>query len=318
MTQTPKPFPPAKPQIPADVLRRRRLQDDETPLMPHSHSIVFSEESNHYRHLIATLELEPDCNIPATYLARLVASAGLEVAQSQTSMSMSWLHLAAMKGDVPLAYEMIRMGASLSVTDSLGRSPLYMGCYMLSIYARNRSISDEASLDGFTAVHMQDLLSKIARVCILLVEQHSDVHETRDTITLLHLACASQSWELIRMLLTHGANPAPPGLPNHHYPIAAFKTNNEKERYTSLIPTTLITRPLRLCPCWSGKNLKDCHADGKNRPYPSAFLCICMSRKTYEKCCKKKGLIITEDWYFSGLHIIASTTNSTHVSSPEV
>lgn len=194
MTQTPKPFPPAKPQIPADVLRRRRLQDDETPLMPHRHSIVFSEEFNHYRHLIAALELEPDCNIPATYLARLVASAGLEVAQSQTSMSMSWLHLAAMKGDVPLAYEMIRMGASLSVTDSLGRSPLYMGCYMLSIYARNRSISDEASLDGFTAVHMQELLSKIARVCILLVEQHSDVHETRDTITLLHLACASQSW----------------------------------------------------------------------------------------------------------------------------
>lgn len=278
-------FPLAKPQIPTNVLQR--LKEDET--LPYNDSIVFTEEFNLYRHTITAMQLDPECDVPTSFTRERISR--FELTQSQRNTTMSWLHLAVCTGDLPLAYEMIRLGTSMSTTDSLGRSPLYLGCYLLSLLTRLR---------GVTSIQA---ISRISRICVLLVEQHSDVNEAHDISTLLYLACASRSWDLIQVLLAHGANTAPT-LPRDRYPIAAFEMGDDKERYTSLISlTSFISRPPRRCPCWSGKNLDDCHGDGTTRPLPDEFLCRCGSRKIYSKCCKKRGIKRTEQWYIEGSYI---------------
>jgi hypothetical protein len=124
------------------------------------------------------------------------------------------------------------------------------------------------------------------KVCIFLLEQHSDPNETHKGVSLLHLACVIGSWDLIRTLLLHGAKPSNDNT-SKIYPIDMLETPAEKARFTALVSqSSTQVRPPRPCPCGSGSPLSACHA--KDQPYPGEYLCPCCSRKTYAKCCQKK------------------------------
>jgi len=88
---------------------------------------------------------------------------------------------------------------------------------------------------------------RIEKVCILLVEQHAALDTTIDGKTPLHLACATNSWDLIKVLLQHRADPAPASLPPRQHCVSLLRTSAEKARFNSLTqvpawgtpPTTL-------------------------------------------------------------------------------
>lgn len=120
----------------------------------------------------------------------------------------------------------------------------------------------------------------------MLVEQHSDVHKTINNLSVLQLAYNAQCWDLIVLLIKHGARPSP----NFH-----FSSSADENRISSLLKINRgSARPPRLCPCWSGKTIGDCHAT--LRPYPLKYICVCGSGKIYERCCHSKNAIVLEHW----------------------
>lgn len=203
----------------------------------------------------------------------------------------SWLHIAICMGDLPFAYEAVRLGVSVHSREDDGRTALAFGCDYLSklvkhgqpILSLNPHHQPEEII---TRVH------KIIAICIFLVEQHADVNEIYgEGVTALHCACISGSWDLIRVLLLHGADP---GLSTLH-PSTLFQSLSDEQRFLSLIPSSPVTRPPRLCPCASGKPLKLCHADPL--PYPHHYICPCGSYKPNSACCKNEaGILWVQVW----------------------
>lgn len=127
-----------------------------------------------------------------------------------------------------------------------------------------------------------------------LVEQYADVNIVVDGMTPLSYACQTRRWDLIKLLIQHGASDAPNTVPA---PITHLSKPADRDRFSSLLQTSRQpVRPPRLCPCWSGKLLQDCHDAGKSLPYPHKYVCRCGSGKNYGKCCAKRGIILIEEW----------------------
>ena len=55
------------------------------------------------------------------------------------------------------------------------------------------------------------------------------------------------------------------------------------------------SHPPRMCPCWSGKTLIECH-DAENKPYPPDFLCCCGTWRIFCKCCGTCKIEVSERW----------------------
>ncbi|KAJ7442658.1 hypothetical protein FB451DRAFT_1105628 [Mycena latifolia] len=131
----------------------------------------------------------------------------------------------------------------------------------------------------------------------MLVGQHANVNSTvtwqHKVVSSLHFACAIDDWDLVVLLLEHGAQVKP--TPNCVGVETFLASAAAKRRFNDLKANVKgATRPLRICPCFSEKPIGDCHS--KPLPYPDDFTCSCGSAKAYGKCCKARNIEMTEIW----------------------
>ena len=284
-------LPYADPQLPPELVRS--FESDST--CPPYRSVIFIPEFNVIRHLIASGEQCPEAIIQTDMALYMRQTIGFLPGAPYLVNKSTGLHLAATTGDIPLFYEMVRLGCHLEVTDEHGRTPLFAGCERLSSLMLNGKVR---TFPGADSTRLRNDVKRIEKVCILLVEQHATLDTKINGKTPLHLACATNSWDLIKVLLQHGADPASTSPPRSQHCISLFRTFEEKELFKAISQLPHRECPPRPCPCWSGKLLRDCHARESDDKitYPLHFICRCKSRKTFEKCCHKRGVLWTEAW----------------------
>ncbi|KAF9803690.1 hypothetical protein IEO21_09586 [Rhodonia placenta] len=216
----------------------------------------------------------------------------------------SFLHLAVMMTDVPMAYECIRLGIMVNCQDARGRTPLLFTLVLvldaMEAFWKPRRTSS-CQYPPFPPGFLDDpvgqprnRLWRLTRIVHVLLQQHADPNiKSAANETCLQLACEARQWELVDMLLQHGADPALQGSSNL---MSLFSDSEVQEHLTELLAAHANPkRPERLCPCFSGKTLAQCHA-ARAQPYPVDFVCPCASGKQYGKCCLKRSALLSEGW----------------------
>jgi hypothetical protein len=206
------------------------------------------------------------------------------------TMGGSWLHLSVTRGDLPLAYECVRLGTPIEFKDRRGYSALYFACTTI----KNFLLPDFVALQVDLPTKPKDVekfaegfVGQLIQICLLLLEQHADANEMHDGLSLLGLACLSDQWDLIRALLIHGASTSPSSGVQARRPVSFFKTPHDRSGFDEVAARFAgKPRPHRLCPCGSKRALKDCHS--KAQPFPVEGICPCgRAGKIHEKCCGK-------------------------------
>ncbi|KIM82961.1 hypothetical protein PILCRDRAFT_819761 [Piloderma croceum F 1598] len=203
----------------------------------------------------------------------------------------TWLHHYAMEGDVLALSEMIGLGATADLADSNFQTPLHLVFLeMAKVKTPGIAIFSKARRAYMGVVDKERLFYRLAWVARILIEQHAKVDIMVGSNSLIDLSCTWKDWDTIALLLKHGAAPLPTT-------ISRFRSSSEKKRFSDLLKFSDSDhpRPPRICPCWSGKVVSDCH--GKSgQPYPLEYMCVCGSAKTYQKCCHKRGKLVIEKW----------------------
>src|ERR1700722_8669128 len=266
----------SKPLLPVQFIQQVRSD----PCMINFQSSVYEEAAHKER-----LEMRNwECPLsPDHPLAFRDSSFGFTVEARRTP-----LHLSSMLGDVLAVSEYLRMGATADQADIAGITPLYL---VLSVMVPLTSViilSRAAGGRDRKLLDQERALARLVWTARILIEQHADVNTTIDNIPLINLACGSQNWDIISLLLTHGANPSP-GL-------ESLKFQADKSRFSRLCKSIKNRpRPDRVCPCWSGKSVPDCHGR-EEQPYPLEFVCVCGSGRTYRRCCHSRRSFVFEKW----------------------
>ncbi|KAJ6453459.1 hypothetical protein C8R47DRAFT_1168000 [Mycena vitilis] len=194
---------------------------------------------------------------------------------------------------------MIRLGTPLNTVNSRGRTPLLQGLErmselhaVLSIRAPNHLLPQQI-LEYRKGI--ENVQARLRYMVVVLIKQQADVNTSvqwrGNVVSSLHFVCSMEGWELVGLLLEHGAQTTPT------LACAAINTslatNTARRRFASLQANAIgITRPPRLCPCFSGRPVADCHS--KWLPYPDHFICSCGSTKEYAKCCKARKIELAE------------------------
>ncbi|KAF8844698.1 hypothetical protein BDN67DRAFT_1007867 [Paxillus ammoniavirescens] len=229
---------------------------------------------------------------------RANANTGLRdgIDDAASTPQFTFLSIAVLHADPLLAYEIIRLGANVNLPDREGQSPLLKAATNFAIALANHAVepprfqmpTTESAQRLRRAANPElkhhNLLERIRLIIKILIGQHADVNRASGGITPLHSLCLTQDWELIELLLRHGANPFARGGPEmgEKTPPDVFMTQRDKTRFRALLakypPATARPRPPHLCPCWSGKTLAECHAN-KQQPFPPEFYCPCGSAK---------------------------------------
>ncbi|KZP00401.1 hypothetical protein CALVIDRAFT_274594 [Calocera viscosa TUFC12733] len=213
-----------------------------------------------------------------------------------TELVGSPLTIAAYTCDYLMACESLRLGADPDRQNTFGDTPLITALVMLVILAENTL----GPLRDMAIPHQRELERRSERcrgIARVLVQQHADVNFTSpDRITALSLACTSRDWDMVTLLLRYGADPVAPlhAVESDHPPFASL---DDFRQYCALVMAiSYSSRPSRLCPCFSGKALADCHSNGVRHAYPSHFLCACGSEKPYGRCCALRMVVAGEEW----------------------
>jgi hypothetical protein len=222
----------------------------------------------------------------------------------------TYLHVGAMVGDPILVCEMIRLGASVDITDASGKTPLFLAVESVARW----TVALDTGVDPFVTrilpkgpsmkrthpvrLARKDGLLRLHYIVRIFLEQHADPKCASEGFTPLHTACKFKFWDLIELLLKYGADPLPPRLPGSTVPAPPtfFRTPADKARFRALVHSTANSpRPPRMCPCFSGKMLAACH-DAEAKPFPLDFLCRCGSQKVHNRCCRKRKFVSFERW----------------------
>lgn len=204
----------------------------------------------------------------------------------------SMLHRFSMLGDVLDVLEFLYYGANPDIRDTSGISPLYLTLIHLrfnKLYPTH-ILKDREGAET-TIAYLKCCSLRLAFVARILIEQHADVNVTHKGTPLLHIACDCRDWDTIELLLRHGAKVT-------HNISSCFHTNPDKIRFVQLVKSIgkFSKRPPRICPCWSGLTVDNCHGKGK-KPYPLHYMCTCASGKSYKSCCLKfKEYPVFEHW----------------------
>ncbi|KAJ7078085.1 hypothetical protein C8R44DRAFT_825635 [Mycena epipterygia] len=268
----------SNPQLPQQVWKRFKEDYPE--------SIIFTTSFSIARHGLVTREFSPSSSEGIPKFAPQI-----DGIQHFLGLDPTWLHLATTSGDLPLACEALRLGTPIQQKERRGFSALYFGCGCVENCVHRRKFREDSINSYIVPKHlipaMMEKYDQILKVCIFLVEQHSDPDETHNAgVTLLHLACSIGSWDLIRVLILHGAKHSRQN-PLKMLPIDTFESPSDKARFRALVSEcSTKTRPPRPCPCASGLPLAECHAT--DQPYPGEYICPCKSRRIHSKCCQKK------------------------------
>lgn len=211
----------------------------------------------------------------------------------------SFLHMAVDDTDPPLACEMIRHGTLVEKANAKGQSPLLQALERIwDLHSVLRKATARGPVPESMLVYkkqIENAQSRIRYIAVVLIGQHANVNSTVNwqgkVVSSLHFACAIDDWDLVTLLLQHGAKP-----PISCVAMDIFLTSAAARRRFKALTAKFkgATRPLRICPCFSGKPMADCHS--QTLPYPGDFTCPCGSAKTYGKCCKARKIILTEIW----------------------
>ncbi|KAJ7486059.1 hypothetical protein B0H11DRAFT_1861539 [Mycena galericulata] len=212
------------------------------------------------------------------------------------------LNIAVDETDPLLACEAIRLGTHIDVKNGRGQTPLLQALerawelrsVLLTTAYAFEPIPSSIVVDTQAYENARKRNRYIATV---LIDQHADVNATVEwqgkVVSSLHIACAMEDWDLITALLKHGAKRKP--TPTCVDAETFLATATAKHRFAALqTDANGVIRPLRLCPCFSGKPLSNCHY--KELPYPDEFTCPCGSTKTFKKCCKTRNTALKELW----------------------
>ncbi|EPQ56112.1 hypothetical protein GLOTRDRAFT_128069 [Gloeophyllum trabeum ATCC 11539] len=254
----------SKPLIPAEVLRKLRTD----PLLDVDNTVITSAEWHAVR--LALVANKPGDMSTET----IVVLQGTSPFQTpfRAEDGKKWLHYAAERGDPCCALEFIHLGATIDAKDSRGYTPLRLGMNIMLagsevLEGRRCGVQWLAPTPDEDPRYAETMVHRVKWVCRLLIEQHADVNHTlaSDTRSILDCACIARDWELIELLLRHGAEP--------------WKQTADGRRIGRL----------------GGKTLVECHAAG-SKPYPPEYLCRCGTGKTYGKCCSKRGVVFDEYW----------------------
>ncbi|KAF9471246.1 hypothetical protein BDN70DRAFT_869315 [Pholiota conissans] len=200
------------------------------------------------------------------------------------------VHLYGFNGDILALCELIRCGANPDLDDAYCVPPMFIVINkMVRLHMPDKFVALKENGEPPNQSDIEMALYQCEQVIRILVEQHVDVNKTNGPVSYLQAACFMKNWDLITLFLEHGAKNTMP-----HFVIEKYMTEAEQARFYSLVRAkSNKKRPLRICPCWSGKTIKNCHS--KAQPYPSKFICVCGSGKIYEKCCLRKCPMV-EKW----------------------
>ncbi|TDL24191.1 hypothetical protein BD410DRAFT_838248 [Rickenella mellea] len=271
-------MPSTKPHLPKNVLKKLL----ELPMMKGSLSATMTDNFDRVRLAIIKHDLGIDG------LVDFEVPGPLPDGGKRTC-----LEFAALTGDLILAYEMIRLGATIETKDSDSQTAVHLAYQR---YFQYRKASRMFSKFVHSAHDVPPAGYRCREIARVLVEQHAslDVGADEDPpkLTILHLACAALDWEFIELLLHHGARDTPD---QNGRLITQYMTQEQRDRYNHIISTAPTERPPRTCPCWSGKTLAECHAKHR-QPYPAEFLCLCGSGKTFKRCCLPRNRSREEFW----------------------
>ncbi|KAF7337584.1 hypothetical protein MSAN_02231700 [Mycena sanguinolenta] len=214
----------------------------------------------------------------------------------------SFLHLAIDLTDPPFACEAIRHGTPIDQKSGRGQTPL------LHALERLRELRAVLKISNISIPSLQEFqykarlanlnaIDRVRYIIRVLIAQHADVDSTGTwkggkVVSSLHFACAMGDWDLIALLLEHGAKskPTPACADAEDFLMEA----TDKRRFRDMKVNPRTSRPPRLCPCFSGKPRINCHS--QRLPYPDDFTCSCGSTKAYGKCCKGRNIDLVEEW----------------------
>ncbi|KAG8942521.1 hypothetical protein FRC03_003123 [Tulasnella sp. 419] len=150
--------------------------------------------------------------------------------------------------------------------------------------------------DSFRCNDDEFEIAQLRKIIIFLIEHHADPFLNGSTLLLY--AAISEDWDLVELLLLHGADPTSlvhARLESARPPLWLRFQFAVNMHYKPGNP-----RPFRLCPCHSRLSLDECHNSPEAKatliPYPLYFLCPCDSGKTFENCCDKRGINWGELW----------------------
>ncbi|TDL24195.1 hypothetical protein BD410DRAFT_786286 [Rickenella mellea] len=212
----------------------------------------------------------------------------------QENLNVTWLQYAARTGDIPLAYEMIRFGANIEVKDNeRGQTALNMA---YERYLESQSPTRRMRFPHIDGVsELVQVGSRAREIALMLVEQHANIDVTFDEdlkVTILHMACMVKDWDFVGLLIRHGAREK---MNVYGYLPSDILTPEEQNRFKQILSAAPTQRAPRMCPCWSGEILLECHAK-EPKPYPSEFLCRCRSGKSHKRCCEGRNFDRMEVW----------------------
>ncbi|KAF8172502.1 hypothetical protein BJ912DRAFT_101664 [Pholiota molesta] len=271
----------SKPLLPPEFIKEIESQ----PMMKGFKSQVYSTEAHTARLAMRnwTKPESPNCTVELPNGAD-----GFTKAAKRT-----YVHLHAMEGDILALCERLRCGANPDQKDSDGITPIDV-CMrdMLTFFIPGVYILNHETNQLYTAAETERNVARCTRVVRILVEQHADVNGAAGGRSLLDMACSMKNWEIITLLLEHGAKMTLP-----RSVVESCFTRDEQALFYGLVTSKSLPldqpRPAKMCPCWSGKPLHECHAN--RHSYPLEFMCICGSAKIYKKCCLLKTPV-SEKW----------------------
>ncbi|KDQ18859.1 hypothetical protein BOTBODRAFT_28347 [Botryobasidium botryosum FD-172 SS1] len=264
----------SEPHLPTELI----ADVQRNPCMANYTSAVFEEGMDEFRVGCCnwTAPLSPDSVVASR--PGPGSMEGFTVEAGRTN-----LHLAAAEGDVLAACELVRLGATVDALDSGGASPLVLAAGEMVQFN-----ATDTNLPGIRA-ELERGIKRFAWVARVLIEQHAGVDQKYNGNSILEIACSLGNWELVKLLLKHKAKPSQKC---HSY----FHSRSDKDRFVSVASSYASSpRPARVCPCWSGKTVAQCHGAAA-QPYPLTFLCVCGSKKTYQKCCHARSSWVIEEW----------------------
>ncbi|KAJ6134378.1 hypothetical protein N7523_000700 [Penicillium sp. IBT 18751x] len=139
-----------------------------------------------------------------------IAPRGIEAAHGHTA-----LHRAALYGNESVLAVLLQAGADPTLSDSTGLTPLHLAAYqghtgivqlLLASGSQPHDIVSQATRTGETALHLAVQAHQPVMVRILLEHSTSSVNK-QDWWgrTALHMACESNQYELVEMLVHAGA-----------------------------------------------------------------------------------------------------------------
>ncbi|KAJ3525795.1 hypothetical protein NM688_g8350 [Phlebia brevispora] len=204
------------PCLPPSLLEK--LKSD--PVLSVSNSCIFQSDFDRFRlgankfgnnRTCVETEVVQPCNEKAAMFPGFPEQLARNMERFGRGDRKTFLHVAARNGDVPLAYEVIRMGIIIDYKDKYGATALFLALeHLLSLSMVLKTVSqsgflrpaDPASRAALDPATIKNKIACTTRIATLLIEQHADVDAGAFGYTPLYLACSSPSSQGASVRLT--------------------------------------------------------------------------------------------------------------------